>query len=171
MRHYYKLGIVITLILVTLGLMVFDQTSIAREPTASTAQAQAKAPDVTFDLLGGGTVALHSLEGRKVLLHFWASWCRPCRVEFSGLLERIERDKGNTVLLAVSGDIQAQDATRFIAPYKSQFKKIFDNGNVIIAHDPRHVLIEGVFQTFKYPETIVIAPDITMQEKIVGIYK
>ncbi len=60
---------------------------------------------------------------------------------------------------------------RFLRPYKRDFSTLFASRKVIIAQDPRHDIIEGVFQTFQYPETIIIAPDLAMQRKVVGIYK
>lgn len=30
---------------------------------------------------GGGTFRLQSVEGEPLMLHFWASWCRPCLAE------------------------------------------------------------------------------------------
>jgi thiol-disulfide isomerase/thioredoxin len=167
-EKYYKLLIVAIVAALTLGAAWFDHTSITPDESSEVAVPKSIAPDVTFTLLNGGTVKLHSLAGHKVLLHFWASWCAPCRAEFSGLLTRIQNDPKNPILLAVSGDANAEDAKRFLAPYRHDFKTLFNSGRVIVADDPHHDLIEGVFQTFKYPETIVISPDLTMREKIVG---
>lgn len=66
---------------------------------------QAAAPEFRLKDLEGRERSLSEFKGKTVLIHFWASWCEPCRQEFPALsrLSREYRDRG-LVVLGVAGD-------------------------------------------------------------------
>jgi peroxiredoxin len=58
------------------------------------------APAITIDGLDGSRVDLQDLQGRVVVISFWATWCRPCLQELPHLagFQSTYGEQGLTVL-------------------------------------------------------------------------
>jgi peroxiredoxin len=69
-----------------------------------------EALDFTQNDTSGKPVSLSSFKGKYVLIDFWASWCKPCRMENPNVLAAYERFKSkNFTVLGVSLD-RSRDA-------------------------------------------------------------
>lgn len=55
------------------------------------------APDFALKAVDGRNLRLSEYRGEPVVLHFWASWCGPCR-ESATLLDRLAADSGTPVV-------------------------------------------------------------------------
>lgn len=70
------------------------------------------APDFALTALSGERVSLADLRGKKVLLHFFATWCGVCRLELPSLRALAEHLGPNEALLAVVEDSTDVEAVR-----------------------------------------------------------
>jgi cytochrome c biogenesis protein CcmG/thiol:disulfide interchange protein DsbE len=92
---------------------------LAGAPGARAAGPQPGGPAPGFDLpelfQAKRAVSLKSLEGKVVLLDFWASWCPPCRKTLPQL-GRMRSRQPSLVVLAVSIDEDRVKALDFLKP-------------------------------------------------------
>lgn len=80
-----------------------------------------RAPDFNLETVGGGRVALSSLRGKVVVLEFWATWCKSCKIslkKLAGLYRR--RAKEGLAVVALCRNTLAEttpEARRLGLPF------------------------------------------------------
>ncbi len=119
-------------------------------------------PDFTFETIDGDTYSLSDFSNQTILIHFWASWCAPCVVEFPELVE-LAKKRDNVTILAFSSDRTKAAIDRFIE------QDLPDNFKII--HDKDQTITEGKFSVFRLPETYILKPNMIMNRHIAGAYK
>ncbi len=92
------------------------QIEMAYEEYLATASGSKKAPEIALKSPQGKVIKLSSLRGKYVLIDFWASWCRPCRMENPNVVRLYKKykDRGFTIY-SVSLDQDAEAWKRAIA--------------------------------------------------------
>lgn len=60
------------------------------------------APDFELETLSGETLKLSDLQGKKVILNFWATWCPPCKVEMPEMQEFYDEHGDDVEIVAVN---------------------------------------------------------------------
>ncbi len=108
---------------------------------------------------GGGAVSLAELGGKVVLLNFWATWCKPCEDEMPAM-QRLYRSLGggDFELLAVSVDDDPADVRAFAERLELGFPILLDPDEEVAR----------AYQTYRYPETLLIGRDGVVVERFVG---
>lgn len=93
------------------------------------------------------------------IVHFWASWCGPCREEFPSLLKAREKLPAHIHIIAISGDEDPQQAQNFVKQFDSTGTKM------IYLIDQKGLALKA-FGTQKIPETYIIDKDRSLIKKI-----
>lgn len=124
-------------------------------------------PAPVFELPGvdGTPYSLKSLRGTYVLIDFWASWCRPCRMENPNVVEAFQKYKTkNFTVLGVSLDKTKADWVKAIKEDRLEWKHVSDlqfwNSQVVPMYG-----IEGIpFNVLIDTAGVVIAKDLRGEE-------
>jgi len=98
-------------------------------------------PNFTFKTIDGNTHSLHDFSGQTILIHFWASWCAPCVVEFPDLIKMAE-NRNDVMIIALSSDRTAKAIDRFIKwDMPDNFKVVHDKPtiNSTFFNFPKHI--------------------------------
>lgn len=109
-----------------------------------------KATDFTLRDIDGQSLTLSSLEGKVVLLSFWATWCGPCKEEMPHLQKMYTAKKAEGFeVLSISTD-DARSASR-VKPY---IKKMGYDFRVLLDKESKVI---GTYNPAKtLPYTVVI---------------
>jgi cytochrome c biogenesis protein CcmG/thiol:disulfide interchange protein DsbE len=116
-------GAAVAVIAVLIALLAWQVVSEQRGQSLADAIAageKPQSPTLELPLLDeSATLSLAELEGKAVVLNFWASWCEPCKEEaplFQDAWERYQ-DRG-LVIVGVDSEDFRTDARRFVERYR-----------------------------------------------------
>jgi peroxiredoxin len=118
------------------------------------------APDVALTLLDGSPLRLSDLQGRVVVVNFWASWCEPCRAEMPELQaywDTAQRAGEQTTIVGVG---IRTDVDKNARDFVKAGGFTYPIGRDTNTDQPGIGPIEAAFGVpSAYPSTVVIGPD------------
>src|SRR5258708_1859834 len=80
------------------------------------------APDFKLKTLAGKETSLQDLQGKFVLLNFWATWCGPCRRDLPAI-EKLHQEfhRKGLVVLGINGGEDSQTVNEFLPTSKMSY--------------------------------------------------
>jgi thiol-disulfide isomerase/thioredoxin len=119
------------------------------------------APAFALTAAGGQRVSMDELEGKVVLLDFWATWCGPCREALPHMKRIAQKFAGQPlVILSISLDNDEQKWKAFVAQNEMTWLQYRDGG----FEGP----IAKLFDVRAIPHTFTIDSDGVLQEEKIG---
>ncbi|HKY84840.1 MAG TPA: TlpA disulfide reductase family protein [Anaerolineales bacterium] len=119
-------------------------------------------PPFTLTTFDGATIASTDLQGKVVLVNFWASWCKPCEQEAAELEQAYELFKDDGVVFLGVDYVDTETEAR---AYLARFGITYPNGPDLRTSISQAFRIRGV------PESYVFRPDGTIDSVQIGPYE
>lgn len=120
------------------------------------------APNFELMSLSGSPITLNSLQGKKVLLNFWASWCGPCQAEMPEMVEFYTAYEQDIEIIAVNMtnlERRQEDIDDFVTNYNVKFPVLLDKKGTV----------GELYQVRNIPTTFFIDSEGRIQERISGV--
>jgi thiol-disulfide isomerase/thioredoxin len=119
------------------------------------------APPFEITTVEGERISLDDLQGKVVLIDFWATWCGPCRAALPHLREISKKFEGQPlIVLSVSVDTDEQKWKDFIAKNEMSWPQYLDHGFT----GP----VAKSFNIQAIPHTFTIDADGVLQDEHIG---
>ena len=140
------------------GLLIFLTCTLATGCDRGTLSDQIGRPAPTFSINDGQrSVDLQSLQGKVVVLNFWASWCAPC-VEEMPSLQAFQNQMPGVQVVAISSNEAFAKYQHYVAQQHLTLLTVFDENQTS----------NKLYGSFKFPETYIIDKRGIIRRKLIG---
>lgn len=121
--------------------------TIAFIALVSSGIAQTKAPDFSLKSADGKIIEMKKLNGKVIVVNFWATWCRPCVVEMPGFSEVYDQYHSSGLeIIGVSLDRGGWSKVKpFLAKNKISYPIVVGDDELYLAYGGESAIPTTVF--------------------------
>jgi cytochrome c biogenesis protein CcmG, thiol:disulfide interchange protein DsbE len=107
------------------------------------------APDLSIQTLNGkGKISLESVQGKLLVIDFWATWCGPCKQSFPKLEELSKKVGEKVAIVGISVDDEQKGVLEFAKENGATFAIGWDEGHAIatrwnVKNMPTTYIVDG----------------------------
>ena len=138
------------------------ESLVAQEKPKPPVTCSDPAPDFALKNIEGKIITLSEFHGKVVLIDFWTTWCKPCRMGIPDLIAlQNEYGKDDFIVIGVSLDRQRASVPRFAKQMGINYQIVYGYGDKI-AQDYGNVT--------SIPAAFIINRNGCIKKKLVGLH-
>ncbi|WP_426982608.1 redoxin domain-containing protein [Bacillus cabrialesii] len=119
-----------------------------------------QAPDFSLKTLSGKESSLQDSTGKKVLLNFWATWCKPCRQEMPAM-EQLQKEHPDKLAVVAVNFTSAEKSEKQVQAFADAYDLTFP-----ILIDKKG--INADYNVMSYPTTYILNEKGVIQDIHIG---
>ena len=129
------------------------------QPKGVLSVADRMAPPLVLNDIDGNRFDLADRKGQWVFVHFWASWCGPCRREIPAIQRMVEKMQDDRLAMAIVNTAESEDTVfTFLGALAPDLVPLMD----------RDGLVTEAWQPRGLPSTYLVDPDGAIRFQVLG---
>lgn len=129
-------------------------------------------PNFPITVIGNKDIKqIYDIKARKIIIHFWASWCNICKSEFNDLIN-YTKNNPSTAVVAISVDDDREELGKYLDSLDIN-NKLKTIKNLYFSWDHDKSISLDLFGTEMLPENYIISHHdnaYEVEEKTIGKY-
>ena len=110
----------------------FPSSASARKASGALRRLQAVGQplDLSGTTIDGKKLSLRAFKGKPVLIHYWATWCEPCKVDIARIRELQEKYQRDIVVVGIALDGDKSSLQRFLQSKPLNWPQLYEPGGL-----------------------------------------
>ena len=110
----------------------FPSSASARKASGALRRLQAVGQplDLNGTTIDGKKLSLRDFKGKPVLVHYWATWCEPCKVDIARIRELHEKYRQDIVVVGIALDGDKASLQRFLLSKPLNWPQLYEPGGL-----------------------------------------
>ena len=110
----------------------FPSSASARKASGALRRLQAVGQPLNLSgtTIDGKKLSLRTFKGKPVLVHYWATWCEPCKVDIARIRELQEKYQSDIVVVGIALDGDKSSLQRFLQSKPLNWPQLYEPGGL-----------------------------------------